>query len=122
MILGDMLSLHAGDFEVGECKKCRTVMVNVDADELYPGDLEKIRNEGLRISNPETDEMLCLNCDIETRPSRRVALRSWFDTPSSSPSYKSSDSGWFGGSSGGGFSFGGFGGGGFSGGGASGGF
>lgn len=107
--------------EIVECKECDHKMVNIDADQLQPGDLSLLKNNGVRISNPETTNPVCVNCEVKTFSKR---LSDWFETDdddddssffSSTPSSSGS---LFGGSSGFG-GFGGFGGGSFGGGGAS---
>src|SRR3972149_677908 len=104
--------------EINECEECNHKMVNIDADQLQPGDLSILKNEGVRISNPETTKPICVNCEIKTFGKRLV---DWFESDNDdddssffSPTPSSSGS-LFGGSSG----FGGFGGGSFGGGGAS---
>lgn len=125
----DKIQLKSQTVEGIKCKECDSLMANIDADQLQPGDLVNLKKEGVRISNPETEEPICVNCEVKKTFSRRVA--DWFEsedndddssffsgTPSSSGSSFGGSSG-FGGFGGG---FGGFGGGGFSGGGASRGF
>lgn len=110
--------------EIVKCEKCEHTMVNIDADQLQTGDLLTLKKAGLRVSNPETTDPICLNCEVDTWGHR---LARWFETDDSDDDNDdhffgggSSSGGLFGGggsSSGGGF--GGFGGGSFSGGGAS---
>lgn len=126
---GETIHLKNQDVEVVKCKKCDALMVNLDADQLAPGDLVILKKAGVRISNPETEDPICLNCEHQTFGEK---LASWFESdPDEEDEDDDDDShfftpgGIFGGSSrGGGFGggFGGFGGGGFSGGGASRGF
>jgi hypothetical protein len=93
-------------------------MVNIDAEEIEPGDLTILKKAGVRLSNPETEEEVCLNCEYD-KPTFGHKVREWFDSDDdddssffhSSPSVSIPS---FGGSP----SFGGFGGGLFSGGGA----
>lgn len=123
--LGDKIELSNQMQEVVKCKVSGVKMLNIDADQLKPGDLMFIKKLGLTISNPETDEPIALG--VEHRTFGRK-LADWFETEtdeedndddsdffSSTPSSSGSI---FGGSSGFG-GFGGFGGGSFSGGGAS---
>lgn len=130
--LGDKIFLTKQECEVVECEVSHVKMLNIDADELQPGDLKFIKKLGLTISNPETDRPIALG---EEYKSFGRKLADWFETPSAEndddddsgffSSTPSSSGSIFGGSSGfGGFSggFGGFGGGGFGGGGASRGF
>ena len=120
--VGDMIELKNQTVEVVECEECDHLMVNIDADEIQPGDLATLKKAGVRLSNPETEEEICLNCEIPRRPSFMQKVSTWFDSSDdddssffhSTPSSPSI----FGGSSIGG-GFGGFGGGSFSGGGAS---
>ncbi len=121
--LGDTIELAQEDVEVVACDDCSHLMVNIDADQITRGDLLILKRAGVRLSNPETQEHICLNCEYN-KPTFGQKLRDWFDdqnddddtpffvpTPTvSSPSFGGSSS--FGG-------FGGFGGGVFSGGGAS---
>ncbi len=110
--------------DIVECKTCHHKMVNIDADQLALGDLTNLKIQGLRISNPETKEEICLNCEV---PKRFIdKLNDWFEDHTDNDD-SGSDSGFFssGGSFGGSSSsggFGGFGGGSFSGGGAGRGF
>lgn len=118
---GDILTLQRQDVEVVECEECGHLMVNIDEDELRPGDLVILKRKGVRVSNPHTTEDICVDCEFNSGAKAVVgaglatALSSWFDDDDDD------DSGFFGGggnsSFGGGF--GGFGGGSFSGGGAS---
>lgn len=106
--------------EVVDCKECNHDMVNIDADQLAAGDLAILKAEKVRISNPETEDPICLNCEAPRLASR---LRDWFDSEDDDDdsSFFSAGTGLFGGSSSSG-GFGGFGGfgGGFSGGGGAG--
>lgn len=121
---GEWLSLRRQDVKVVKCDECNHLMVNLDADQLLPGDLEILKRKQVRISNPETDREICIHCEFIDRPSFGQRLSDWMDDASNSLD----DSDFFtgvgtfgGGISSGGFSggFGGFGGGSFSGGGAS---
>lgn len=123
MQAGDKVQLTKQLQEVVECANCNHLMVNLDRNELAVGDLAALKKAKLRISNPETDKPICLNCEYETWGQR---LNNWFesndDDDDDTPFFPSSSPSLFGG---GGFSsggFGGFGGGSFSGGGASRGF
>ena len=120
-MVGDKIELQKQNVEVVDCENCSHNMVNIDADQIGEGDLVTLKRLGLRLSNPETSDPLCLNCEIEKKPTIKERLSNWFDSSSND---SDDDSGFFSGgifsgsSSGGGF--GGFGGGSFSGGGASG--
>jgi uncharacterized membrane protein YgcG len=125
--VGDIINLQKQDVEVIECEDCGALMVNIDADQIAEGDLVTLKRKGVRLSNPETKEAICLKCDVVKEPTFRDRLNSWFDTEDddddssffhSTPSISVPT---FGGSKIGG-GFGGFGGGMFSGGGASRGF
>lgn len=130
--VGDKVELTKQTQEVVKCIESGVLMLNIDADQLQPGDLTYIKKINLTISNPETDKPVALG--VEYRTIGRT-LSDWFesedeedddDTPFFSPSSSGSifrgsrSSGGFGGFGGGGF--GGFGGGRFSGGGAARGF
>jgi len=126
--LGDKIELTSQTQEVVECIKSGVKMLNIDADELKPGDLSFIKKLGLTISNPETTEAIALGVEHKTFGRK---LADWFeresdeednddDTDFFSPTPSSGGS-FFGGSSGFG-GFGGFGGGSFSGGGMNRGF
>lgn len=122
MEVGDKIQLKNQEVEVEDCEKCGHKMVNLDAEQLAPGDLTTLKNAGVRISNPETSDPICISCEADTWGHK---LNHWFEDDNNN----NDDSGFFGGSSGGlfggggfGGGFGGFGGGSFSGGGASGGF
>lgn len=123
---GEMITLQRQDVKVEKCGDCRHLMVNLDADELRPGDLVILKRKGVWISNPETEDLLCVKCEFEEpEPSTfGAALSSWFDDDDDDDdsSFFSSTPTFGGGSSGFGGGFGGFGGGSFSGGRASRGF
>jgi hypothetical protein len=110
--LGDKVHLTDQIQEIVACEKTGVKMLNIDADQLKPGDLKFIKKLGLTISNPETEAPIALG--VEYRSFGRK-LADWFeketeddddDSPFFSPTPSSSGS-LFGGSS----SFGGFGGG-----------
>lgn len=120
----DKVELKNQSVEVIKCKECDHLMVNIDADQLQPGDLSLLKNEGVRISNPETSNPVCVNCEVKSF-AKKVA--DWFekeddDNDESFFSHTPSSSGSIFGGSGGFGGFGGFGGGGFGGAGASRGF
>lgn len=122
--IGDTIELKQQEVEVVECEKCGHEMANIDADELYPGDLLTLKRKGVYVSNPETKEDLCIECEF-TKPTFGQRLARWFasdddDDDSSFFTTLSSGRSFGGSSSSGGFK--GFGGGTFSGGGASRGF
>lgn len=125
--LGDIVALQKQEQEVVKCIESGVLMLNIDADQLEPGDLKFIKKLGLTISNPETDKPVALGVEYRTFGRK---LADWFeseteddddDDSSFFSSSRSSSGSIFGGSSGFG-GFGGFGGGGFGGGGASRGF
>lgn len=122
---GNIITLQRQDVEVKQCEKCNQLMVNLDEDEVRSGDLVTLKRKGVRLSNPHTKEVLCINCELNKEDKSFMGkVANWFDddddeddtslfvprVPASTPSTSS------------GLSFGGFGGGGFSGGGASRGF
>lgn len=140
--LGDIVVLQKQELEVVACEETSVLMLNIDADQLAPGDLTFIKKLGLTISNPDTEKPIALGVDFEA-DTFGSHLAGWLggaalgaalgdDSYSSDSSDDDDDDdssffsgGSFGGSSSfGGFGggFGGFGGGSFSGGGASGGF
>jgi uncharacterized membrane protein YgcG len=130
-VIGDVVSLQGErnqNLEVVECQETHVPMLNIDADDLAPGDLVFIKQLGLTISNPNTEKPVALGVDyVEESFGSRV--KKWFEEDNDddsdfffTPSRSSTPL--FGGGSFGGFGggFGGFGGGGFGGGGASRGF
>lgn len=122
METGEKLKLKNQEVEAVKCEKCESMMANIDADQLAEGDLVLMRKVGLLVSNPETKENICVNCEYQTVGHR---LREFFrteprDDDNDSSFFGGSSGGFFGGSSGGGF--GGFGGGSFGGAGATRGF
>jgi len=128
VVLGDQIQLSNQTQEVVHCIRTGVKMLNIDADQLAPGDLTFIKKLGLTISNPETEEPVAIGVEYHTVGR---AIADFFETSEDEEEEEDDDDssffsgGIFGGSSsGGGFGggFGGFGGGGFSGGGASGGF
>ena len=108
--------------EVVKCQESGVFMLNIDADELAPGDLPFIKGLGLTISNPHTEKPVALGVDFEEKTfGSRVSK--WFESDDDDDSnFFYTPTGYtvpiFGGSSMGGFG-GGFGGGSFGGGGAS---
>lgn len=129
--LGDTVQLQKGDaLDVVACQETDVPMLNIDANQLQPGDLKFIKSLGLTISNPDTDKPVALGVDYKDeswghRISKYLSDDNDNDDDSTffgSGGFLGGGSSWGGGglSSGGGF--GGFGGGSFSGGGASGGF
>ena len=127
--IGDIVSLQGDnnkELPVVECEQTKVPMLNIDADELAPGDLVFIKSIGLTISNPNTDKPVALNVDFVEK-SFGHKIKEWFedkedndDTPFfHTPTHSSAPL--FGGGSFGGFGggFGGFRGGTFGGGGAS---
>lgn len=122
----DNITLAGGkSLPIIKCEKCEHQMVNIDATDVFPGDLSSLKKAGLRVSNAETKDPICLNCEVDTWGSR---VAKWFEDDNDDDD----DSGFFPGSGGSSFgtfgsgtshgsggSFGGFGGGIFNGGGAS---
>lgn len=133
--LGDKIQLTSQTQEVVACQETGVKMLNIDADQLKPGDLTFIKKIGLTISNPNTDKPVALGVDYKDE-SFGHRLSDWLTGAAVGDAMMSSDddnddddddSSFFssGGTFGGGSSFGGFGGfggGSFSGGGASSGF
>jgi hypothetical protein len=116
------IKLTKQEVEVVKCDDCGHTMVNLDVDQLSPGDLQTLKKEGIRISNPETEKEICINCEYKSFGRK---LSDWFESEDDDDSSFFSSGGVFGGSdSFGGFGggFGGFGGGSFGGGGVSRGF
>ena len=124
--VGDKIVLANQTQDVVACQKTSVKMLNIDADDLAPGDLVYIKKLGLTISNPDTDKPVALGVDFKDG-SFGSRVKKWIDdkdgdddsgffyTPSrsSTPLFGGGSFGGFGGG------FGGFGGGSFSGGGAS---
>lgn len=131
MEIGQMVVLGKGPYPVVACEKCSAKMIDIAQADLGIGDLMRMKVHGLKMGDPATKRVWCIDCEVET-PSVRRKIKQFFDdpTPSSDSHFWGSvysgggySGGSSGGSSSGGFGgFGGFGGGGFSGGGASGGF
>lgn len=122
--LGDTVELQEQECEVVASEVSGKLMLNIDANELQPGDLTFIKQLGLTISNPDTDKKVAVDEDYE-HGSFGHTIASFLGGVAADRAMDDThdDSSFFsGGSFGGGSSFGGFGGGGFSGGGASGGF
>jgi hypothetical protein len=124
--VGDTIQLAEQEVEVIECEECGELMVNIDESQLKVGDLKLLKQEGVRVSNPNTEDDVCIDCEIEREDKEHDFKRkvsSYYkssDDDDSSFHHSSPSSGGF--SFGGGGGFGGFGGGSFSGGGASGGY
>lgn len=119
--IGDIIELQKQDVKVVSCDTCGAKMVNVKPRDIEKGDLLTLKRLGLILTNPNTKDQVCLNCEIKREETEREEKRktsSWFSSPSSHDDDNSSYSG--GGFSSGGF--GGFDGGSFSGGGATGSF
>lgn len=130
--LGDKVTLKHQTQEVVACQETGVKMLNIDANELAPGDLKYIKSMGLTISNPDTDKPVALGVDY-TPDSWGHRIKHYLESDDTGDN-SDDDSAFFGGlagaflgggsswggggvSSGGGF--GGFGGGSFGGGGAS---
>lgn len=130
--VGDVVNLQKlKELDVVRCEETQVPMLNIDADQIQPGDLAFIKKLGLTISNPDTDKPVALGVDyVEESWGKKINdfLTSDDDNDDDSSFFGSGGgsflggfgSGGFGGSSSGGF--GGFGGGSFSGGGAARGF
>jgi uncharacterized membrane protein YgcG len=127
--IGDVIELQKQDVEVVKCDKCEALMVNVKPDQVIPGDLVTLKRLGLRLTNPNTKDQICISCEVDREEkefSVKRKIKNFFDSDEDTPSHRN-DSGLFGGFGSGGHSdsgggFGGFGGGIFSGGGATGSF
>lgn len=125
-MVGDKITLIGGKtYAVEKCEKCGKQMINVDAKDIKVGDLDHLKREGLLVSNAETKELICLNCEAPNEVGSWLSSDNDDDDDDSSffigGSFGRIGGGGFGGFGGGG-GFGGFGGGGFGGGGASRGF
>lgn len=120
---GDVIELQKQDVKVVSCDSCGALMVNVKARDIEKGDFLTLKRLGLTLTNPNTKDQICLNCEIKREEVERQEKRkanTYFTTPSTHHHDDDDDSH---SSFGGGFSlggFGGFGGGSFSGGGATG--
>ena len=114
-VLGAIIKLKNQVVTVIECEMCKELMVNIDEKELAPGDLKILKQVNVKISNPETDDAICIDCEINREDNEHTFKRkvnNYFKRESNDD-----DSSFFGGGG-----FGGFGGGVFSGGGATGSF
>jgi uncharacterized membrane protein YgcG len=125
--IGDQIELTDQLQEVVACEETGVKMLNIDADQLRPGDLSFIKKIGLTISNPDTDKPVALGVDyLDESWGKKVHdyLTSDSDDSDDDSSFFSAGA-FLGGLGHSGFSsvsgggFGGFGGGSFSGGGAS---
>jgi uncharacterized membrane protein YgcG len=123
MEIDDKIQLANQEVQVVQCEKCGALMVNIDANQIELGDMRILKLAGVRISNPDTEDKICLNCEVMIRPSFREKVKHYYEHDDADDSslfhHESDDSGThigFGGS------FGGFGGGIFGGAGASRGF
>lgn len=123
---GEQIVLANQTVDVVKCEKCGHLMANIDADQVQPGDLWALKSSKVRLSNPTTEEQICLKCEFTPQRSFLQKVGDWFEEESDDHN----DSGFFSApstfSSGesqepssGGFSLPSFGGGIFSGGGAS---
>ena len=62
--LGDLVNLQKlANLEVVKCQETGVSMLNIDADQIQPGDLSFIKKLGLTISNPDTDKPVALGVD-----------------------------------------------------------
>lgn len=120
--VGDKIELLGQTVEVVKCIVTGRLMVNLDANQVRPGDIATLKREGLLLSHPDTTENVCILADWEAKEKVRKYFEEdeddddsdFFDTAGTLLSL-------FGGLGSGGFGgggFGGFGGGGFGGGGA----
>lgn len=124
-MFGEKIELAKQTVEVCRCNNCGSRMVNVDAKNLEKGDLTLLKSKGVRVSNPDTEEELCVVCEYKdtTDDTLGAAVAGFFGgfsagQSSTHDSDSNDDSSFFGGGGFGG-GFGGFGGGSFNGGGAS---
>lgn len=116
MNIGEIIRLIKQEVKVIKCELCGEPMVHVDKNKLVTGDLVTLKKAKVKVSNPDTDNNVCVNCEEP-----KSTYSKWHNDDDDSHFFNtpSSDSGFGGGDSGG---FGGFGGGDFGGGGASSGF
>lgn len=119
--IGDTIKLQGQTAEVVECIVTGRLMVNLDEDEVRPGDLATLKKEGILISHPGTKRPVCILADWDPL---KEAKAWWNDEREDDDDFFDSAGSFLGGYSTGGFSggsfgggFGGFGGGGFGGGG-----
>lgn len=64
--IGDKILLAKQEVTVIACEKCGDLMVNIDANQLSLGDLTLLKIAGVKISNPETEEPICITCEHKT--------------------------------------------------------
>lgn len=123
---GDKIGLKNQIVEVEVCKECGGLMVNLDVNQLAEGDLVTLKKNGIAISNPETDKLVCIKCEYRSFGRKVADFFESIDDDDDSSFFGSGGSfggGFSVGGGGGGFGgFGGFGGGGFGGAGATRGF
>lgn len=118
--VGDTIELQKQDVKVVKCTNCGSLMVNIKQEQVDKGDLLTLKRLGLRLTNPATQDPICINCEIKREDEEHTfkrKVRDFFKDDDDN------DSSFFGGGSSGGFGsggWGGFGGGSFSGGGATG--
>lgn len=124
--LGDKVYLKTQMQEVVASEVSGRLMLNIDADELQPGDLTFIKKLGLTISNPHTDRPIAIDEVVPKLLSERVADFFESKDDDDDSSFFNDKGSFLGGSSFGGLGgfggFGGFGGGSFGGGGITRGF
>lgn len=61
--LGDVVELRTQEQEVVKCQETGALMVNIDPDQLRPGDASFLKAIGLTISNPDTTDPVAISVD-----------------------------------------------------------
>lgn len=113
--IGDKIKLQGQIAEVVECIVTGRLMVNLDEDEVRPGDLATLKREGVLISHPGTKRPVCILADWNPLDEARAWWGDEREDDDDDDDFFDSAGGFLGGYSTGGFSSGGFSGGGFGG-------
>lgn len=74
-VIGDTVNLTHQKQEVVACSETGVPMVNIDADQLAPGDLRFIKALGLTISNPSTERPVAIGVDFKPETWGEVIAR-----------------------------------------------
>lgn len=63
----EFVTLQKQNVKIEPCQRCQSQMVNVDPTQVEQGDLTTLKRLGVRLSNPETKDPICMTCDVEVR-------------------------------------------------------
>jgi hypothetical protein len=74
--MNDTVKLKNQTPPIISCDSCSRDMVNIDAFLLVEGDLTRLKQEGIIISDPESIDNICIGCSLPHTLGQRTA--EWF--------------------------------------------